>query len=95
MEKAFEFRYNVIFEKKDNKLRFISFNSPYKNSDQELDDIHVAFYGKDLQNNDCSSYKIINWESLSEEKKEVIFDIKFIPNEDGTYDQIFKLIEIK
>jgi hypothetical protein len=89
-----KFNYNVIFEKKSTICRLIGYNSPYKNSEQELDDINVMLHGKDLKGNDATNYKIIGWETMHDGQYNADVEVTFVPNSDDTYDQIFKLINI-
>ena len=88
------FTYDVVFERVNQTYRLVSYNTPWDN-DRELDDIKVMFEGKDLNGNDLPAYKAIKWESLGEGKYRAFIDMKFIKNQDESYDQLFKLSKME
>jgi len=78
---TFDFEYKTIIKKTETGFDIIGFNSPYKPhmDDQAQDDIRFAL----------EQEKVVSLEDLQlEEKKELSFKIRFIENEDGTYNQI-------
>jgi hypothetical protein len=89
--KALVFEYKIGFFKNCTRYKLNYYSSPYKNSEQELDDINVIMDGKDLQGNSIG-LKVVNWEKLEDNTNwEAIVTTYFTPNGDGSYDQLFKL----
>lgn len=72
------------------------YNSPYKNSSQELDDIAVMLTGKDLKGKRRPEYQVLK---LSRLKKGRLYQAKveciYIEMKDGKFDQIFSLKELE
>jgi hypothetical protein len=92
LEVAKTFEYKIGFFKNCTHYRLNYYSSPYKNSEQELDDIKVMMDGKDLNGNSLIGLKVIDWERLEDNTNwEGIIVAYFTPNGDGSYSQIFKL----
>lgn len=85
------FTYVIGFTKKESRYVLNFYNSPYKNSDTELDDIAVIMDGKDSRGNPFPAYKTIRWEDLAGGKYQARVLVFFTPNNDGTHDQMFRL----
>lgn len=94
MSNLMQFQYEIVFERLAQTYRLISYNTPWDN-ERELDDLKVMFEGKDLNNQELPSYKKIKWEGLSSGKYKVIVDMRFIKNEDESYDQLFRLVKLE
>ena len=88
---ALNFMYLFCFLKEGDTVHTIMKNSPYKSLTQVDDDISVIFHGRDLAGNECPNYKTINWEALEDGVYWTKIKIKYIPNKDETFDQIFEL----
>jgi hypothetical protein len=89
-----QFQYEVVFERIGETYRLISYNTPWEN-ERELDDIKVMFEGKDLKNTPLPAYKAVKWEDLGLGKYRAVIDMKFIKNQDDSYDQLFKLTKVE
>lgn len=85
------FEYKVGFVKTGNRYRLSYYNTPYKNSENELDDISVMFEGKSLSGENLQSYKAVKWEDLADGEYEVVVEAKFIPHHHNPeeFDQVF------
>ena len=90
-----KFEYIIGIQKKENNIKPVSYNCPYENIEKVKDDINVIIYGKDLKGNDCNEYKTINLEENEDGFYWVKILVRYFPNNDGTYDQIFELQNIE
>ena len=86
-----KFEYHIGFTEQGNKYIINGYNSPYKNSENELDDIAAIMDGKDSLGNPIPSYKTVYWEKLNDGKYKVKVKVYFVPNGDGTHDQYFSV----
>ena len=91
------FEYRISFLKQGKRYRLISYNSPYKSSEQELEDISLMLDGVDLNGTAMKRYKVIAWEDLDDGKYMATVSSFYTPNPegDGSFDQTFKLKEVK
>lgn len=86
------FVYVIGFTKKTSRYVLDFYNSPYRQSETEFDDIAIIMSGKDSRGNPFPSYKTVQWEGLKEGKYKATVEMFYTPNGDGTHDQLFHLI---
>lgn len=87
MEELFssKFKYEIVLDLlSGDQYRLIRYNSPYKSSEQELDDIEAMLK--------VPGYKILELDKHAPGKYKLEVECLFIPNSDNTYDQVFKLL---
>ena len=90
------FEYRIGFEKTGTRYRILDYNSPYKNSEQELEDVALMFDGVDLNGVSMPRYKVVEWKDLKDGRYTAHVTAYYSPNPDGkTFDQVFLLKEIK
>ena len=89
--KAKIFEYKIGFIKKGSTYHLSYYNSPYSQSENELEDISLIMDGKDLLGRESEGHKVVDWERIEDGTWEVLVNCYFIPHNDGTYDQTFKL----
>jgi hypothetical protein len=88
MGEIFDFHYKCVVIKRAGVISVVGYNSPYnqRQDKQSVDDILFAIH----------EGKIIDADSLQEEVGiSLQFLCRFIPNDDGTYSQIFELEKVK
>lgn len=83
---SIKFEYEVVLDVlADGQYRLVRYNSPYKNSEQELDDIQAML--------SLPGYQIINPADHPKGRYSLHAECTYVPNTDGTtYDQVFRLI---
>ncbi len=91
MGKPYHFDYEVTFRKiQHDEFELITYNSPYKADKRVHDDVHYSIFNQ----------KMIDFHKLKYNRKYSLhFRMMYIPNtspgDEGTYDTIPELIEIK
>lgn len=91
------FEYRVGFSKQGTRYRILDYNSPYRNSEQELEDISLMFDGVNLDGVEMKRYKVVDWENAVDGKYTALVNSFYTPNPegDGSFDQTFALKELK
>ena len=83
------FNYEVVLDiLSGGQYRLVNYNSPYKNSEQELDDIHTFLT--------VDGYRILTLTDHSPGRYRLHVICTYLPNpaEVGTYDQVFSLVKM-
>ena len=90
----FDFTYEVIFEKKSNDIKIISYNSPWNNG-EEASDFLAMFKGLDETGRSVQSYKVVPWEIQPDGQYKACVRMILFPSIDGFHDQVFSLLKLE
>lgn len=91
-----EFDYKISISKRKNSYQLLHYNSPYEDSERELEDICLILEGKTPEGKEFPAYKAIKWEELDPGKYEFLVRMTLIRNLDKkSFDQVFKQLEMK
>lgn len=84
-----KFKYEVVLDVlADGQYRLVRYNSPYKSSEQELDDINAMLT--------LPGYSIVDLSKCPQGRYSMHAECIYIPNSDrSTYDQVFRLIRLE
>jgi hypothetical protein len=88
------FEYIIGIRKKGDIIKATSFNCPYDDLNKVKDDIEVIIHGRDLKGNILKEYKTINLENECDGFYWARVLVRFFPNDDNTFDQIFVLKDL-
>jgi hypothetical protein len=88
------FTYIVGIKKNGDDIKAVSFNCPYDDIVKVKDDLEVMIKGKDFRGNDLKEYKIINLENEIDGFYWAKVLVRYVPNGDNSFDQIFELKDL-
>jgi len=89
------FEYIIGIKKRGDIIKAVSFHSPYDDINKAKEDVYIMIHGKDLIGNDLKEYKIIDLDNSEDGFYWAKVVVRYIPNGDGTFDQIFELKDLK
>jgi len=91
------FTYKIGFKKTGNSYRLDYYNTPYEDTEREMDDICVMFRGITINGDKLPQYKAVAWEGLADGPYEVVVKVHFIPihGRENEFDQTFEQLSIE
>lgn len=89
------FDYRVSFRRRGSTYSLLEYNSPYEDSDREMEDVRLAMEGLDLNGKPAPGLKIVPWETVPEgEDHLATFLMSLTRMPDGRFEQAFRLKEV-